>query len=258
MQSLIVRDIVELELPNSRSQSPRKSRSPSPKRSPELEESPKNPAVDSPKVLPLDQPQSQPSTLPENPPGESDIANNAANENISGPIEVQLQQCMVAGVDDAAVVAVASVIVLVYATGATIKVTQAWLNSPEGKKAIAQGAYAIQNGIVIAGKAITKAAKVVGNKSKEALIKTIDPLGNSTPANPDPNENKYKDIKKISSNEEANKIAKNKGYKGAEALKKDFVGDAGAKFNMMKNTKTGEIILQAIVGGAQIATGLFI
>jgi len=58
----------------------------------------------------------------------------------------------IALVDDAA-------ILLVLGTGMVITVTAAWLSSPEGQKAINDGATAIYNGAVIAGKAITSAAK---------------------------------------------------------------------------------------------------
>jgi RHS repeat-associated protein len=54
-------------------------------------------------------------------------------------------------VDDAAVI-------LVLATGAVIIVTAAWLYSPEGQKAINNGATAIHNGLVVAGRAVTSAA----------------------------------------------------------------------------------------------------
>ena len=58
----------------------------------------------------------------------------------------------IAGVDDVT-------ILLVLATGAVIYVTYEYLSSPEGQKAIKDGATAIQNGVIIAGKAVTEAAK---------------------------------------------------------------------------------------------------
>ncbi len=50
-------------------------------------------------------------------------------------------------------------VALVYATGVVIYVTYEYLISPAGEKAIHDGGVAIYNGAVIAGKALTKAAK---------------------------------------------------------------------------------------------------
>ena len=65
-------------------------------------------------------------------------------------------------------------------------------------------------------------------------------------------------IKIVGGNEMANSITQQLGYNGAEALKADFVGKSGSRFNMMYDTKTGEIILQNIKDSAiKIFTGLF-
>ena len=53
-------------------------------------------------------------------------------------------------------------------------------------------------------------------------------------------------LKKVKNNKEANKIAKEFGYDGAEDLKKDFVFKDGAKFNIMIDTETGEVVLVSI------------
>ncbi len=103
------------------------------------------------------------------------------------------------------------------------------------------------------------AARNVAKNTNLSKIKTststrATPLNNK---NKNPKKDKDTNLKKISNNKEANKIAKKLGYKGAEALKAEFVSQ-GSKFNMMKNTKTGEIILQAIEGSAQVATKLFV
>ena len=64
-------------------------------------------------------------------------------------------------------------------------------------------------------------------------------------------------LKKIKNNKEANKLAKKLGYDGAEELKKDFVGRDGAKFDIKYDSKTGEIYLESIRDGVQVATGMF-
>ena len=61
------------------------------------------------------------------------------------------------------IILVDDAIILVYATGVAVTVSYAWLISPAGQKAIEEGAIAIQNGVVIAGKAITSAAKVAAD-----------------------------------------------------------------------------------------------
>ena len=58
----------------------------------------------------------------------------------------------VAGVDDL-------VVVLVLASGAVLYTSVTYLNSPQGKKAIHDGAVAIKDGVVIAGKATSRVAK---------------------------------------------------------------------------------------------------
>ena len=51
-------------------------------------------------------------------------------------------------------------------------------------------------------------------------------------------------LKKIDSNKEANKFARDKGYKDAHDLKKDYVGkDDISKYDIYRNTKTGESFL---------------
>ena len=65
-------------------------------------------------------------------------------------------------------------------------------------------------------------------------------------------------LKKIRSNKEANRIARELEYEGAEELKADFVSD-GAKFNMMIDTQTGEIVLVSIKNSSvMVRTSLYI
>ena len=53
-----------------------------------------------------------------------------------------------------------------------------------------------------------------------------------------------KDAKKISSNEEANKFAQDKGYEDAHALKENYVGKKNiSKFDIYRNNTTGESFL---------------
>lgn len=87
-----------------------------------------------------------------------------------------------------------------------------------------------------------------------AASPTPDPNGNDNDRSSD-----TKSIKKIKSNKEANKIAKQFGYDNAEQLKQDYVNRSGSHFNMFYNTKTGEVILQSIGNSKlNIPTGLFL
>ena len=52
-----------------------------------------------------------------------------------------------------------------------------------------------------------------------------------------------KDSKKISSNKEANKLAQDLGYKDAHDLKGEYVGKDISKYDIYKNSKTGEIFI---------------
>jgi filamentous hemagglutinin len=53
-----------------------------------------------------------------------------------------------------------------------------------------------------------------------------------------------KDAKKLDGNSEANKFAKEKGYKDAHELKKDYIGkDNISKYDIYRNNKTGEYFL---------------
>ena len=73
------------------------------------------------------------------------------------------------------------------------------------------------------------------------------------------NDNNHQNLKKIKNNNEANKVARDNGYRNAEELKGDYVPRSEiSKFNMMRNTKTGEIILESISDSSiHISTGLF-
>ena len=55
----------------------------------------------------------------------------------------------------------------------------------------------------------------------------------------------------------ANKLAEKNGFKNAEDFKKHFVGENGGQYNMKINKKTGEIFLEGIKNGWQIATGCY-
>jgi hypothetical protein len=59
-------------------------------------------------------------------------------------------------------------------------------------------------------------------------------------------------------NKEANKMAQDLGYEGAEQLKDDFVPGNGAKFNIKYDSKTGEVVLESIKeSNIQVSTGLY-
>ncbi|MCH1939864.1 RHS repeat domain-containing protein [Holdemania massiliensis] len=73
-----------------------------------------------------------------------------------------------------------------------------------------------------------------------------------------PNNDITSSLKKVKNNKEANKVANEFGYEGAEELKQDYVFKDGAKFNMMIDTETGEIVLVSIKDSKiQVRTGLF-
>ncbi|MBC1210558.1 hypothetical protein HB815_06430 [Listeria booriae] len=67
------------------------------------------------------------------------------------------------------------------------------------------------------------------------------------------------DLKKVKNNKEANKLAKEFGYEGAEDLKESYVGKGAiSKFNMKYDSKTGEIVLESIKDTSiQVPTGLY-
>ena len=115
----------------------------------------------------------------------------------------------IAVVDDIAILYVGGVIVTMSAAAYT-----AWAVSPEGTKAREEGARAFQDGVEITGKALANVAKTVVDGAQKALDWLGKAITGSTPANPDPK--KHTNVKKISSNKEANKIAKEKGYDSAE------------------------------------------
>lgn len=57
------------------------------------------------------------------------------------------------------------------------------------------------------------------------------------------------DVQKINGNKKANKFVKQFGYEGekaAEAFKKDIVGKAGFKFNIIYDKGTGKVYLQIV------------
>ena len=51
-----------------------------------------------------------------------------------------------------------------------------------------------------------------------------------------------KDAKKLD-NKGADKLAQQKGYEDAHELKKNYVGDNGGKYDIIKNAKTGQTFL---------------
>ena len=84
-----------------------------------------------------------------------------------------------------------------------------------------------------------------------------DNRGNGSNKNLQGNNSDSNSLRKISGNKEANNVARRNGYPNAEALKRDYVQNAGSKFNIMRNTRTGELVLQSINGNIKIPTGLY-
>ena len=104
----------------------------------------------------------------------------------------------------------------------------------------------------IVGNAIGKGGKVVravtkhGDEVLEVAGKSVDGIvsrGNKVDTGSKILKN-AKDAKKLDGNSEANKFAKEKGYKDAHELKKDYVGkDNISKYDIYRNNKTGESFL---------------
>ena len=108
----------------------------------------------------------------------------------------------------------------------------------------------------IAGTTVTAAA--VTTVAAEVAITGIVVMGTAATASILQSSNKQgKDYVQARNNKQANQWAREVGYNGAEALKADYVGNQGSKFNMYTNRATGEIILIGIKVGIEIATQLF-
>ena len=68
-------------------------------------------------------------------------------------------------------------IIIVIIAGTVVVTTYAWLTSPEGQKAIADGATAIYNGVVIAGKAVSDAVISAANAMANAAAEGAEWVG---------------------------------------------------------------------------------
>ena len=94
----------------------------------------------------------------------------------------------------------------------------------------------------------------IKNKIADKSVASSTGLPSPAPENGEDDKNNHyqsqsaKDAKKISSNQEANKFAQEKGYKNAHDLKEDYVKDAKDKkichYDIYKNHKTGEAFLK--------------
>ena len=116
------------------------------------------------------------------------------------------------------------------------------------------GLVVLVGSVIVAGGALVYDAIHNAKSGNNNAAKSI---GGSTPANPNPGNGQKYSLKKITGKNEANKVAQKNGYKNAEALKDEFAPGNGAKFNICRDTKTGELILQSIKGNVQIPTGLY-
>jgi len=142
--------------------------------------------------------------------------------------------------------------------GAGVVVIAGAVSAAAGQPYITPGAAALAKGLFLAGTAMLAVDTVADITSANSqTVPSV--LGNGMSAsasspNPMPendgdgNRNDIsqsaKDVKKIDSNKEANKFARDKGYKDAHDLKKDYVGkDDISKYDIYRNTKTGESFL---------------
>ena len=72
-------------------------------------------------------------------------------------------------------------------------------------------------------------------------------------------ENGGNDYQKARNNKQANEWAERVGERTAEALKEVYVGRNNvSRFNMLKNKKTGQIVLEAIKDGTKVFTDYFL
>ena len=99
-----------------------------------------------------------------------------------------------------------------------------------------------------------------GNNASGGANDIAHSLGGSTLGDPNDPRNSKNDSNnslKILSRSEANKAARENGFRGAEDFKHDITFGKGSQFNMHRNTQTGEIILKSIRGNIQIPTGFY-
>lgn len=116
------------------------------------------------------------------------------------------------------------------------------------------GTMALEGGLIIGAEgAIAGVLEVVVGGTLTGAIAVAASMGSNEGESEAGNS-----LKKVKNNKEANKVAKEFGYEGAEELKQDFVFKDGAKFNMMIDTETGEVVLVSIKDSSiQVHTGLF-
>lgn len=83
-------------------------------------------------------------------------------------------------------------------------------------------------------------------------------IQNMVKGNNNSSSGKNTELKTVGSNKNANKVAKNAGYKDAHDFKEAFVGKKDiAKFDIKYNKKTGEIFLENKNGKIQVPTGYY-
>ena len=121
-----------------------------------------------------------------------------------------------------------------------------------GRGDVAGATLSAASMLPIVGDAIGKGGKIAraaikhGDEVLEAAGKSVDGIvsrGNKVDTGSKILKN-AKDAKKLDGNSEANKFAKEKGYKDAHELKKDYVGkDNISKYDIYRNNKTGESFL---------------
>ena len=147
--------------------------------------------------------------------------------------------------------------------------------SGEAAAAILKGAWAIGGGAALAdgplpvgdviGLTIGISGTIIagGIAAWNALFKKPETsqtsaisIGGSTPANPNPNGNKKPSLKKVDK-KEADRIAKENGYKNAEDMKTQELGKGSSgKYNISVDTSTGDIYFTPVQGtGSAIPFG---
>jgi RHS repeat-associated protein len=124
------------------------------------------------------------------------------------------------------------------------------------------GGLAIGAAGVIIGGVMIVASSGIAVAAFEGLFddfgKLTDELEKASGGNGGSENNDNLSLKKIKNNNRANEVAKDNGFDGAEDLKRAYVKKGNeSKFDMYRNTKTGEIWLKAKQGKALIPTGLY-
>jgi RHS repeat-associated protein len=139
------------------------------------------------------------------------------------------------------------------AIGAASLIDGTGITIGSGGMAAIAGALVAEGGLTVSGAFITSGSLM--------LVDAFSNGSGSPGGTAGGTEDAGKSLKSVGDNKRANEIARQLGYEGdkaAEALKADYVGNSGSRFDIMRNTDTNEIILQSKDGRTLVPTGLFL